>query len=62
MSDRSLMLNDPAAYYANVGAQAERKRIVELLTTQWETLLSAHLFDTANVYKSAIDLIGRETK
>lgn len=31
MSDRSLMLNDPAAYYANVGAQAERKRIIKLL-------------------------------
>ena len=43
-------------------AKKERKRIIALLTAQWETLLSAHLFDTANVYKSAIDLIERESK
>jgi hypothetical protein len=31
MSNRKLMLDDPAAYYMQVGAEQERERIIKLL-------------------------------
>ncbi len=34
MSDRKLMLEDPAAYYMQVGAEQERERIIKLLENE----------------------------
>ncbi len=46
MSDRKLMLDDPAAYYMQVGAEQERERIIKLLEDD-ERKFRAIAFGTA---------------
>jgi hypothetical protein len=42
MSNRKLMLDDPAAYYMQVGAEQERERIIKLLESdEWHHIAFA---------------------
>jgi hypothetical protein len=55
MSNRKLMLDDPAEYYRQVGAEQERERIIKLLEDK--QYFAAFLLDWAYTKPTAEDAL-----